>query len=170
MSKQKKDDKYLEGILERIRHKIYRICNIYAIPPIEPQDLFQEVVYQIWKSLDKFESKSSINTCVYKITINVCLRSKMKFNKRNSKTDRFESIHFTAVEKEIDTYEQEKFNYLKECISALNETDTSLVVLYLDDLSNKEIAVITGLTENHIAVKMKRIRKKLFECITSKIN
>ena len=56
------------------------------------------------------------------------------------------------------------------CISTLNETDTSLIVLYLDDLSYREIAEITGLSENHIAVKMKRIRKKLFECITPKIN
>jgi RNA polymerase sigma-70 factor (ECF subfamily) len=94
----------------------------------------------------------------------------MKFDKRNSKTDRFESIHFIPVEKEIDTSEQEKFKYLKECISTLNETDTSLIVLYLDDLSYREIAEITGLSENHIAVKMKRIRKKLFECITPKIS
>jgi RNA polymerase sigma-70 factor (ECF subfamily) len=168
MHKQKKD-KYFKEILESNNHKIFRICNIYAIPPIEPQDLFQEVIYQIWKSLDSFKSKSSIDTWVYKISINVCLRSKMKLDKNYSKTDRLESIHFTPIEKEIDTAEQEKFKYLKECISALNETDTSLIVLYLDDLSYKEIAVITGLSENHIAVKMKRIRKKLFECITPKI-
>ncbi len=86
------------------------------------------------------------------------------------KSVRFDSIHFTPVEKEIDVAEQEKFNYLKECIATLNETDTSIVVLYLDDLSYKEIALITGLSENHIAVKMKRIRKKLFECITLKIH
>jgi RNA polymerase sigma factor (sigma-70 family) len=168
MSKQK-DDKYFEGILERNKYKIYRICTIYAVAPIEPQDLFQEVVFQIWKSLDKFKGKSSIDTWIYKIAINVCLRSKMKFDKSNGKTDRFESIHFSPIEKEIDASEQEKFTYLKECISTLNETDTSLIVLYLDDLSYKEIAVITGLSENHIAVKMKRIRKKLFECITQKI-
>ena len=168
MSKQK-DDKYFEEILERNKYKIYRICTIYAVAPIEPQDLFQEVVFQIWKSLDKFKGKSSIDTWIYKIAINVCLRSKMKFDKGNNKTDRFESIHFTPVEEEIDASEQEKFTYLKECISTLNETDTSLIVLYLDDLSYKEIAVITGLSENHIAVKMKRIRKKLFECITPKI-
>lgn len=166
----RKDNKYFEEILERNKYKIYRICKIYAIPPIEPQDLFQEVVYQIWKSIDSFKSKSSIDTWVYKIAINVCLRSKMKLDKNYKKTDRFESIHFTPIEKEIDTAEQEKLKYLKACISALNETDTSLIVLYLDDLSYKEIAVITGLTENHIAVKMKRIRKKLFECITPKIN
>ena len=168
MVKQKNDD-YFEEILEKNKYKIYRICNIYAVAPIEPQDLFQEVIFQIWKSLDKFKGKSSIDTWVYKIAINVCLRSKMKFDKSNNKTDRFESIHFTPIEKEIDAFEQEKFTYLKECISTLNGTDTSLIVLYLDDLSYKEIAVITGLSENHIAVKMKRIRKKLFECITPKI-
>ena len=58
----RKEDKYFEEILERNKHKIYRICNIYAIPPIEPQDLFQEVVYQIWKSLDSFKGNSSIDT------------------------------------------------------------------------------------------------------------
>jgi len=76
----------------------------------------------------------------------------------------------TPVEQEIDASEQEKFQYLKECIATLNESDTSILVLYLDELSYKEIAEITGLSENHIAVKMKRIRKKLFECITPKIN
>lgn len=158
-----------EQILEKNKNKIFRICSIYATPPLEPQDLFQEVIFQIWESLNRFKGKSSIDTWVYKITINVCLRSKLKFSKSNNKTDRFESIHFTPVEKEIDASEQERFNYLKQCISTLNESDTSLIVLYLDDLSYKEIALITGLSENHIAVKMKRIRKKLFECIAPKV-
>lgn len=158
-----------EQILEENKNKIFRICRIYAVSPIEPQDLFQEVVFQIWKSLDSFSDKSSIDTWVYKITINVCLRSKMKLDRSNSKTDRFESIHFIPIEKEIDESEEEKFRFLKECITTLNETDTSLIVLYLDNLSYKEIGFITGLLENHIAVKMKRIRKKLFECISPKI-
>lgn len=164
------DDTLFEEILERNKYKIYRICTIYAVSPIEPQDLFQEVVFEIWKSLKHFKGKSSIDTWIYKITVNVCLRKKTKFDKSNSQTDRFESIHFTPIEEKIETSEQEKFQYLKECISTLNETDTSLIVLYLDDLSYKEISVITGLSENHIAVKMKRIRKKLFECITPKIS
>ena len=158
-----------EQLLEENKNKIFRICRIYATPPIEPQDLFQEVIFQIWKSLDNFKGKSSIGTWVYKITINVCLRSKSKLDKDNNKTDRFESIHFTPIESEVDVSDQEKFRYLKQCIATLNEVDTSLIVLYLDDLSYKEIAVITGLSENHIAVKMKRIRKKLFECIAPKI-
>ena len=163
-------ERSFEQILENNKNKILRICKVYAVSPIEPQDLFQEVVFQIWKSLDSFSDKSSIDTWVYRITLNVCLRSKMKLDKSNHKTDRFESIHFTPVEKEIDEFEEEKFRFLKECITGLNETDTSLIILYLDDLPYKEIGVITGLSENHIAVRMKRIRKKLFECISLKIN
>lgn len=158
-----------EKILKHNHQKIYRICKIYAVTPIEPQDLFQEVIFQIWKSLDSFKNKSSIDTWIYKITINVCLRSKIKLDKSNHKTVRFDSINFSPIEKEIDSTELEKFKFLKECIATLNETDTSLIVLYLDDLPYKEIAIITGLSENYIAVKMKRIRKILFECITPKI-
>lgn len=165
-----KTEVYFEQLLEKNKHKIFRICRVYAVSPIEPQDLFQEVVFQIWKSIDTYSGKSSIDTWVYKIALNVCLRSKLKLDKTNGKTDRFESIHFTPIEEAIDEAQEEKFRLLKACITTLNETDTSLIVLYLEDLSYKEIGVITGLSENHIAVKMKRIRKKLFECISPKIN
>ncbi len=92
-----KSESNFEQILEDNKHKIYRICKIYSVAPLEPQDLFQEVVFQIWKSLDDFNYKSSIDTWIYKIAINVCLRSKIKFDKSNNKTERFESIHFTPM-------------------------------------------------------------------------
>jgi RNA polymerase sigma factor (sigma-70 family) len=160
---------FFEEILEKNKQKIYRICRIYAVSPIEPQDLFQEVIIQIWKSLESFKNQSAIDTWVYKITINVCLRSKLKLDKNNNKTERLDSIKIAPVEQEVDDSDQEKFKFLKKCITTLNETETSLIILYLDDLPYKEIALITGLSENYIAVKMKRIRIKLFECIKSKI-
>ena len=160
----------LDQILKENKHKIYRICRIYATTPIEPQDLFQEVVFQIWKSLPNFKGKSSIDTWVYRIALNVCLRSKIKLDKSNQKTTRYDAIHFTPITETVDEIEQEKFQYLKECITTLNESDTSIIVLYLDEMSYKQIAEITGLSENHIAVKMKRIRKKLFECMIPKMN
>ena len=163
-----KSEGQFEQILEANKYKIYRICRIYAVAPIEPQDLFQEVNFQIWKSLSSFKGDAAINTWVYKIAINVCLRSKLNLDKNNNKTDRLESIQFTPATIDIDPFEQEKFQNLKKCIATLNEADASLIVLYSDDLPYKEIALITGLPENHIAVKMKRIRKKLFDCMTSK--
>ncbi len=159
-----------ERILETNKEKIYRICRIYAISPIEPQDLFQEVAYQVWKSLPSFKGKSNIDTWVYRVALNVCMRSKLNLEKNSTKTDRFESIKFKVSENKSNDIDDEKYQFLKECIATLNESDTSILVLFLEELSYKQIADITGLTENHIAVKMKRIRKKLFECINPKLN
>jgi len=156
-------------ILEDNKDRIYRICRIYAVSPIEPQDLFQEVVFQIWKSFSTFKGKSSISTWIYKIALNVCYRSKMKLEKDNRKMVRLESIQFEPAESTPDKGQQENYQALLDCISSLNESDQSIVILYLEELPYKEIAVITGLTENHIAVKMKRIRKILFDCITHKL-
>jgi len=162
-------ERSFEDLLDKNKQKIYRICRIYAVSPMEPQDLFQEVIFQIWKSIQGFKNQSAIDTWVYKITLNVCLRSKLRLDKSNGKKERLESIHISPLVEEVDESEQLKFQYLKECIDTLNETDASLILLYLDELPYKEIAAITGLSENYIAVKMKRIRVKLFECITPKI-
>jgi len=162
-------ERAFEQILEDNKEKIYRICRIYAVSPIEPQDLFQEVVYQVWKSFSSFESKSEISTWIYKIALNVCYRSKMKLEKNNGKTVRLESIQFVPAESTPDKSQQEKYQALHDCISSLNESDQSIIILYLEELPYKEIATITGLTENHIAVKMKRIRKVLLDCITPKL-
>ncbi len=156
-------------LLEGNKDRIYRICKIYAVSPIEPQDLFQEVVIQVWKSLPAFKGNSSISTWIYKIALNVCYSSKMKFNKSNKNTVRLESIHFILPEITDDKSQQENFEALKDCISSLNEKERAIIILYLDELPYKEIALITGLKENHIAVKMKRIRNKLLECITHKL-
>lgn len=156
-------------ILEENKHKIYRLCKIYAVSPIEPQDLFQEVVIQVWKSLPTFKGNSNISTWVYKIAINVCYTSKARLEKKSNNFVRLDSIKIQPAEIPPDQDQKEKYLVLRECISTLNEVDKSIVVLSLEELPYKEISEITGLTENHIAVKMKRIRKSLLKCITQKL-
>ncbi|MDN5202710.1 sigma-70 family RNA polymerase sigma factor [Fulvivirgaceae bacterium BMA10] len=156
-------------ILEDNKDRIFRICRIYAVAPIEPEDLFQEVVFQIWKSFPTFKNKSSISTWIYKIGLNVCYSAKLKLEKNNHKMDRLESIKFVPVDVPRDEDQQDKYQALQDCILKLNEIDKSIIILYLEELPYKEIAAITGLSENHIAVKMKRIRKILLDCITPKL-
>jgi len=158
-----------DKIIETNKHKIYRICKIYAISPIEPEDLFQEVLFAIWKSLPSFNNKSSIDTWVYRITLNICMRAKQHIDKRNLNTTRLESIEFLPLNQTIDEEQQEKHKALMSCINSLNDIDKSIVILSLDGLKYKAIAEITGLTENHIAVKMKRTKQQLKTCITSKL-
>lgn len=158
-----------EQLLENNKDKIYRICKIYALSPLEPQDLFQEVVFAIWKSLSTFKGQSNINTWIYRITLNICLRSKQKAEKTYNNTLKLEAIKFIPIDIPIENNQQEKYTALTFCISKLNKEDKAIIILYLEGLKYKEIAEITRLTENHIAVKMKRIKKILLDCITTKI-
>lgn len=158
-----------EQILVDNKDKIFRICKIYAISPLEPQDLFQEVVYQTWKAFSTFQGKSDIGTWIYRIAINVCLNSKKRQEKKNFNMVKLESIQFLPSESSWNNDEQDKYKALHDCISTLKEIDQSLVILYLEELPYKEIGAIIGLNENHVAVKMKRIRKVLLKCITSKL-
>ncbi len=166
---QKQEEGSFKILLEENKYSIYRICRVYAVPPIEAQDLFQEVVFEIWKSLSKFKGKSNVKTWVYKIALNVCSRSKNQLVKDNINTVSLESVDFKTSEILSNSDQNAKYSALHACISSLDESDKTLVVLYLEDLSYKRIAEITDMTENHIAVKMKRIRKKLLNCITPKL-
>lgn len=162
-------DLTFEQVLEDNKSSIYRICKVYAVSPIEPDDLFQEVIFHVWKAFPSFEGKSSISTWVYRISLNVCMRYKSRLEKSNGNLIRFESIQFQVPAALPDTLTQERHEALYECIRSLNELDQSIAILVLDELPYKEIARITGLTENHIAVKMKRMKKALLTCINAKL-
>ena len=166
---QNQSEQAFSEILEENKDKIYRICKVYSVSPIEPRDLFQEVVYQVWKSLPTFKGNSSVSTWVYKVALNVCYSSKMRLEKKNHNLVSLESIKFLPAENNTENNQLEKYRALRECISTLSGVNKSIVVLSLEELPYKEIAAITGLTENHIAVKMKRIKKLLLACITKKL-
>ena len=158
-----------EEIIEANKASIYRICRIYAVVPMEPVDLFQEVVYHAWKSFASYNGAAQVSTWIYRIAINVCVRYKLKLDKHNHKTTRLSAITILPAAESNDAGQEERFAALRSCIQTLKEGDRSIVILYLEGLAYKEISEVTGLSENHIAVKMKRVRKTLFNCITPKL-
>jgi len=160
----KSPESIFEQLIEENKDRIYRICRIYSVSPVEPADLFQEVIFQVWKSLPSFQGTAQISTWIYKIALNVCLRSKMKLERKNHQIIRSEGFQFIDASPVLKE-EEEKYQQLSQCIDQLKESDQSIIILYLEDLAYKEIANIIGITENHVAVKMKRIRKKLFDCM-----
>ncbi len=159
-----------EKTMENNKSKIYRICTIYAVAPIEPDDLFQEVTYNLWRSFTSFANKSDINTWVYRVALNVCMRYKNRLVKKHGSLTRLDSIRFDPPATESDPAMQVKLKALNSCIQTLDLKDQSIVALSLEGLPYKAISKITGLTENHVAVKMKRIKQKLLKCIHSKLN
>ncbi|MEX0287959.1 MAG: RNA polymerase sigma factor [Flavobacteriaceae bacterium] len=152
--------------LEEHQHKLLRICSVYAKNKEDTEDLFQEVLIQIWKSMPTFEGKASVGTWMYRVTLNVCLRFKTKHSKKLKRFIQLEGSQMAGFKaEEVLPDNSGKLNRLRSCIKQLNEADKAVISLYLESLPYREISAITGLAENTIAVKIKRIKKKLLNCI-----
>ncbi len=158
-----------QDMLDKNSAQILRICSVYGQDADEKQDLFQEVVINLWKSLPSFKGNAALSTWVYRVALNVCMQNSLKIKRHQSKHVKLDSIHYEIPPHHEDAgEEQERINQLYTCIKQLPDIDRNLVMLSLEDLPYKEIAEITGITENHVAVRMKRLKERLFTCLNSK--
>ncbi|MDH5400000.1 MAG: sigma-70 family RNA polymerase sigma factor [Cyclobacteriaceae bacterium] len=162
------ENAFLEAI-EQDRHKLLRICSVYAKDEDDKKDLFQEALINIWQSMSGFNGHASLSTWMYRITLNVCLRLQSKNAKM---TDKFRNLDSISIENirtdEKDNGEHAKLVQLRNCIKKLNDADKAVITLYLEELPYKDISEITGLSENNVAVKIKRVKEKLLNCIRGK--
>lgn len=152
-------------LLKENQQRINRICSIYANNKEDQKDLMQEVIFNIWKALPSYQQTSSINTWVYRIILNVCLK------KTYRKTKPTISLDNLTFEPSIEaTQSSPKLEALRSCIAKLAFSDRSIIVLYLEELSYREIGDLVGISENYVAVKLKRIKKKLANCLETVLN
>ncbi len=167
--KKEQETIFLNG-LEHNQEKLFRICSIYSKDDEDAKDLFQEVLVHIWRSMSTFKNNSSIGTWMFRVALNVCLRFKSKHTKNQNRFIRLDSITIANFGYEENSEgENEKLNSLRKCVKELNEADKAIVALYLEGIAYKEISSILGLSENHIAVKIKRIKLKLLNCINRRL-
>ncbi|HMG89201.1 MAG TPA: RNA polymerase sigma factor [Chryseolinea sp.] len=152
--------------LEQNQQKLLRVCSVYAEDADDKKDLFQEALINIWQSMPSFEEKSSLSTWMFRVTLNVCLRLQTKQARKRDRFRKLDSISIENISDEETNHEEhERLINLRNCIKKLNDADKAVTTLYLEELSYKEISDITGLTENNVAVKIKRIKMKLLNCI-----
>jgi len=153
------DGRFLE-VLGRHEQIINKVIRIYGVNSEDRRDLFQEIVYQLWRSFGLFKGESSMSTWLYKIALNTAITSLRKTKKVPHHTELDD--HYIDVSASSDTTERtEQVQQLYAAIRRLSEVDRALVMLYLEELSYKEIAEILGLTEDNVGVKLNRIKTKL---------
>ena len=152
----------LEELMKSHFGIISKVAFTYSNSQLECEDLKQEISYQICKAYSGFKHKSKVTTWMYQIAINTCMNH---IRKRKPEVEQFSSQHDRPNE---EPESHPKAHLLKNAINGLKETDKSLVILYLEELPYKQIAEITGLSENLIAVKMLRIKNKLKEVLNGK--
>jgi len=154
-------------ILEENKLRILRIARVYAHDREDQKDLYQDVIMNIWKSLPSVKDPSLINTWVYRVCLNVCMQYSISFRKKNRGRTDLEGIIIMDNDNDIqgDFEKRENIKKINECIAHLHETEKSIILLFLEDMPYKSISDITGLSENLVAVRLGRIRKKIINCI-----
>jgi RNA polymerase sigma-70 factor (ECF subfamily) len=152
-------EKAFLDIIREHERMIHKICNLYTSDVSEKQDLFQEIILQLWKSFKGFRNEAKISTWMYRIALNTALT-----HLRRSKTK--VSLSFTSfinenIAEENDNFDQERTNLLHNAIAKLTELEKAIVMLYLDDKSYQEMEEVLGIKQGTLRVKMNRIKEKL---------
>lgn len=137
---------------------LFKIVRAYKFTPMDQDDLFQEIVIQVWHSIPAFKQESSITTWIYRVSINTAIKWVRKERKRYQ-TETIDNIQYFLQENKVQVDEQLEWLYRE--IHQLNEIDRSIALLLLDGFSYKEMATIIGITESNVGVKINRIKKEL---------
>ncbi len=151
-------------LVEENQGIIHKVCSIYTNDAMSHDDLFQEIVLQLWKSYDSFKGQSKFSTWMYRVGLNTAITLYRK-KRRKPETNSIENHHFRIASEERDEEQEHRLNQLNMAIKKLNDVERALVLLYLEDLPYKEIAETLGITEVNARVKMNRAKNKLKEML-----
>jgi RNA polymerase sigma-70 factor (ECF subfamily) len=147
-----------ENWLDQHKALIFKVVRAYAQTTTHQDDLFQEITIQVWRSIPAFRRESSASTWIYRIALNTAIKW-VRTERKHTLAETLDSVQHILQEnrKQID----ERLVWLYEEIHKLDEIDRSITLLLLDNFSYKEMAIILGITETNVGVKINRIKKYL---------
>jgi len=138
---------------------IHKISMMYEHDPDARNDLFQEIVLQLWKSFPSFRGEAKITTWMYRIALNTAI-SGFRKSTRHIKTEDLREVHMNISDAWGDDREED-FQRLQWAIRQLSEIERAMIMLALEEMPYEEIAETIGITQNNVRVRMNRIREKL---------
>ncbi len=151
-----------DDLLARSRGRLAAVAGAYAYE--DADDLLQEILLQIWRSMATFKGDSSIDTWSYRVALNTALmwRRKQTRRKKRIPSEASNLNEIPTADQGNDSHDgHDSAELLDQFLKTLTKKDRALVLLYLDDLSGKEMAEITGQSEGAIRVRVHRIKQKL---------
>ena len=153
MEKQKIETEFL-NMIQKYNRIIYKVASFYTDENNTLDDLYQDVVLNLWKAFPNFREESQVSTWIYRIALNTCV----SFYRRSSRRP---TLVKTMPELKAETEENEAIAELYVCINRLGKLERALILLYLEDRPYKEIAEIMGITTTNVSTKINRIKEKL---------
>ena len=154
----KPDEKEFTRVVREQKSTIYTVCYMFSKDNDEVNDLFQEILINLWKGFDSFEGRSDIRTWVYRVALNTCLTIDRKQKRRRDKEAKVEMDINLYEDNDADTKQVKK---LYDRINRLGVFDRAIVLVCLEGISDDEIGQIVGISSKNVSVKLVRIREEL---------
>ncbi|MBW1296508.1 RNA polymerase sigma factor [Aquimarina litoralis] len=138
---------------------IFKITTVYTDHSEDQQDLYQEIVYQLWKAYDNFRGDAKISTWMYRVALNTAI-TRLKKEKRKGNKVGIDQVILKQTEN-YDTLFEERLKVVYAHIKMLNDLEKGLILLVLEGKKYEEIATITGLSASNVGTRISRIKQKL---------
>ena len=162
MNKSELEQRFL-SLVDNYKQVIYKVCFMYVSDDETINDLYQEVVLNLWRGFAKFRNESKPSTWVYRISMNTCI-SRLRHNTKQPETV---SLTMSMADLFPEESEREQLQELYRLISRLGELERALILLWLDDKSYEEIAEILSISISNVGVRINRVKAKLRDGICS---
>ncbi len=150
-----------EALLQAHQGIVYKVANAYCWHPDDRADLVQDIVAQLWRAWPRYDPGRTASTWMYRIALNVAISFVRKeVRHRGLSVPLDETLHDTAIVSD-DGALQDRLQRLKKFIGRQSPLDRALLLLYLDDKSQREIAEILGITPTNVSTKVNRLKQKI---------
>lgn len=147
-------EKEFTTMVHEYKDTIYMVCYMFSKDNAEVEDLYQEILINLWRSFPKFEQRSSVKTWIWRISLNTCISIDRKKRRRSS----------LPLEMDVDLYndsdhDTKQIKMLHERINRLGPFDRAIILLWLENMSYEEIGAIVGISEKNVSVRLYRIKE-----------
>lgn len=147
---------------------VLKVARAYTRTAEDCQDLVQEILFQVWRSLPQFQGRASPSTWFYRVALNTALGWKRQENSRQARQLSVVEVKDLATP-ELDcdqqAAEREAVERLYAAIRQLPKSDAALILLYLDELSYRQMSEVLGISESNVGVKLNRAKRALKELL-----
>jgi RNA polymerase sigma factor (sigma-70 family) len=150
-------------IIKQNEGLIYKVVKVYTNSKEDEQDLYQEIVYQLWKCFSTFRGESKVGTWMYRVALNTAIAFLNKQKRKGSQVP-IDELLLNRTEP-ADTLMAERSEALFAQIKRLSEIEKGIILLYLEGKTYDEIAAITGFTATNVGTRLGRIKQKIKEQI-----
>ena len=166
MQKQEVEKRFEKDIREN-ELLIYKVCRIYAYTDVDREDLYQDIVIQLWKAYPKFKGQAKFSTWVYRVALNTAITGLRK--KRSIiKADLPVILAANIIDDNYNAGEEDLLQQLYTAIEQLGQVEKAIVMLYMEDRPYEEMEEILGISQVNIRVKMTRLKDKLRQLTKNK--